>query len=851
MGKFCSNCGNQIKAGIKFCAACGKAALSSQTTQPIQQPDNPAGRKKNKGRTQLIISCGAGIAVMFALMLVFTNIFGLLSRPGGGAGQSDITSYEIFGDGDLIKKPQRLTAKVSADDGLSTAALIGPWEGSQSSINTEYGFSDDGYFYKNVMISNSYITSTYHSGHMEYGAYYDTYYSGYWTYGTNFNYTYLDTLVGEYRVRGGVIEFDHVVSIGHTTFEEDWYSKKTRAMSIEQLQRESQNAKMHDDFSVEFEFISPTRIRFRDDSADIDLFWDIEDDQHNVKIPGHQIPAVDWPKKALSPDMPDFKTDGRLREASLSYSGIDPNIRPEFKTVTVVIDKTNALPEIDVYGNSLKKSGWWVEDYQLDSDDTYLSFEARKGMFRLKISNGHGSGTSADTIVIESTRYPEGRWPDAWSKAGLEPPAQSIIVGDIKADKNDDKNICENITFDHVDDGGIKTYRESLTRAGFKEPQSTYNDWELMKYIRIGNDLYLVTVRLDERMDDLSAFVYDLTYVPDGKWPDSWKNGGLPVPEGIETIAGAIDAEQWGKSLDEYVSAYERIKFLGLDAGEKEKYLGKLQSLGFRQVENEWDDSVRFYNYLRIDGKMLRVEVSPQDNEDIAEISYSFEHYEDGKWPGIWQDAGLPVPEGIEMIMGVLDLKQWTQSISDYGSDYERIKFLGLDSVETGKYLSRLKSLGFKQIENSWDDSIRLYNYLRIDGSLYRVEIQPEDNDELAEFSYSFEYFADGQWPSQWTSAGIPAPTFTAMPGEIDMAEFNEDLSNYGSYYKRVKLLGANLSDYAETLRRNGFTEPEYSYSDTWELERRIQLNGKWVVVTISDTGNPEIPEISVRINSE
>ena len=851
MTKFCTNCGAQAKDGVKFCSSCGQAVqLAVQTEQPIKQIAYPVAGVKNKSKALFVIACGAGITAMFALMLVFTNIFGLFSRPDGGE-QAAATTYEIFGDGKLIKEPQRLRAKASADDGLSAAALAGPWEGTRSSINTEYGFSDDGYFYKNTMINNSYMTSTYHPGHMEYGAYYDTYYSGYWTYGTNFSYTYLDTLVGEYRVKGGVIEFDHVVAISHTTFEDDWYNKKTRSVSIEQLQREAKNAKLQEDFSLEFEFIDPTRVRFRDESADIDLFWDMKDNPHNVRIPKHEIPAVDWPERALSTAMPEFKTKGRVREASLSYSGNDPSIKAEFKTVTLVIDKTNALPEIDAYGSSLKKSGWWVEDYQLNSDDTYLSFEARKGMFKLMISNGRGSGTSADTIVIESTKYPEGRWPAAWSKATLEPPDKSTVVGDIKADKNDDKNIYENITFDKADEGGVNTYRDNLISAGFKKPQNGYTDWELMKYIRIDNDLYLAEVRLDKRMDELSSFTYDLTYVPDGKWPDIWKNAGLPAPEGIETIAGAIDAVQWADSISDYAYASEYIKFLGLSAKGVDEYLNKLKSLGFKQVEDSWDDSVKLYSYLRIDGSMIRVEAGPIDNEDIAEIRYSFNYYEDGIWPKIWHDGGLPVPEGIDAIIGAIDLKEWEQCLGDYGYDYERVKFLGLSAEEAEQYLSKLKSLGFRQVEDAWDDSVQLYNYLRIDSSLYRLVICQEENDELTEFSYSFNYYEDGEWPSAWAAAGIPAPSFTAMLGKIDMAEFGEYLSDYGSYYERVMLLGANLPDYAAVLRNNGFTEPEYSYSDTWELEKRVQLDGKWIIVTISDTGNPEIPEISVRFNCE
>ena len=886
MARFCANCGSQINDGVKFCASCGQAqpvvpviSVVSEVPQPMQQKQKQQKQQKNK--TPFII---AGVIIVFAvfatvLILIIANLFGYFNKPGDrdrdrenegdskaitSGGNANINTYEIFGDGELVEKPQRLKAKASSDDGISKSALVGPWEGTRSSINTEYGFSDDGYFYKNVMITHTHIRSIYHSGYWEYGAYYDTYHYGWTDYSFDYSYTYLDTLIGEYRIKGGVIEFDHVVAVSRTVFEDDWYYEKTRSVSIEQLQKESKNASFRDDFSLEFEFINSTRVRFRDESDDIDLFWDIntEDDPHNVEIPQHEIPAVDWPSKALSLDMPDFKTKGRLREASLSYSGDDKNIKSEFKTVTVVIDKTSALSEINAYGSDLKKSGWWVEDYEFGEESEYLSYEARKGMFLLDISNGRGSGTSFDTIVIESTKYPEGKWIESWSAAGLEPPDGSVIVGDIKIDlpqpeqseqsnQFEDKNIYEDVIFDKVDDKGVDAYMNKLVKAGFKKPQYSYNDWDMMKYIRIDGDLYLARIQLKDRMDSLTSFNYDLTYVPDGVWSDSWKNGGLPAPDGFDTIAGEIDIEKWTQNLDEYAYATESIKFLGLDDKETESYFIKLKSAGFKQVEDSWSDEVRLYNYIRIDNKLLRVEVRQMDNEDITEFSYYFDYHEDGVWSDIWQTAGLPAPDGYDTIVGEINLTEWASDINDYSYDSLYIKFLGLDASEPEGYLSKLKSKGFRQVKNDWDDSVRLYNYLRIDGKLYRVEIKSVENNELTEFSYYFDYYEDGEWLSEWVTAGIPAPSFTAMLGKIDADEFNESLSDWGSYYKYIKLLDANLSDYAATLKKNGFEEPEYNWSDTWELKKRIRINGNWCNVTIKDSDNDEIPEINIYITVE
>ena len=140
--------------------------------------------------------------------------------------------------------------------------------------------------------------------------------------------------------------------------------------------------------------------------------------------------------------------------------------------------------------------------------------------------------------------------------------------------------------------------------------------------------------------------------------------------------------------------------------------------------------------------------------------------------------------------------------------------------------------------------------YPRIDGRLFRVYIEQRENDELTEFLYRFTYYEDGSWPSAWTSAGIPAPTFTAIPGVIDMNEFNESIRDYGSYSTYIKLWGANLSNYASTLRANGFTDPEYSSfwgsDNRWELTKQVQINGQSFNVSIEERENDEIPEIYI-----
>jgi len=172
--------------------------------------------------------------------------------------------------------------------------------------------------------------------------------------------------------------------------------------------------------------------------------------------------------------------------------------------------------------------------------------------------------------------------------------------------------------------------------------------------------------------------------------------------------------------------------------------------------------------------------------------------------------------------------------------------------ADKASYTTKLKNAGFRAVADwNGEDTDELYNYLRIDDTLYRVLIEPRENSELTEFLYRFNYCEDGEWPSQWTSAGIPAPTFTAMLGKIDMTEFDDNLKSWGSSSVDVKLLGGNLSAYAATLRSNGFAAPEFSSSETWELRKRIQINGKWADVTIENTNNKEIPEIRVYFRSE
>ncbi|MCL1876329.1 MAG: hypothetical protein FWF87_08750 [Synergistaceae bacterium] len=841
-------------------------------------------------------------------------------------------------------------AAPSAGDALSVSALAGRWGNS----GVKYGFSDDSYFYKSTVLSYTRMSSIYHSETRRYSGDYVYITPGWWENTFTTHYTYLNTLFGRYTVRGGVIRFEDVISIPHSTFEPEWYRRETRGADDGKLLEKFQTAEFGGDFTADFEFISPTRIRLRDKSSDKDYFWDLDDVPHEVRIPTHVIPPAAWPAKAFSPEMPELKTKGRLREATLD----EATSRAEEIKTTLIIDKTDSLTDIRGYVKTLRGAGWWAEEPEKDAES--LNLEARKGMWRLGIKNGNGAGSNEDTVVIESIRYPEGKWPQAWSGAKLEPPQKSVIVGNVdnKPDESS-KNIAEKLYFDKVNDKGVEDYAARLQQAGFVIPASAGDKWQYMKYIRMNRDLYRAQIEMESRHGDITAFMYDLKYFPDGVWPSVWSSGGLPAPEGGETIVGEIDMGKWDKKDEWYGGFSSGIKFLGLDQnkidgyfkklhslgfGRKEKYDGKfvlykylrlggsmcrvqveqqendelaeidfsfqyfpggvwpsvwrdgglpapegsemivgeinmekwdkkdewygsfssgikflgldqnkidnyfkeLQSVGFGREENSYRGKVVLYKYLRLGGSMCRVQVEQQENDELAEIDFSFQYFPDGEWPTVWRDGGLPAPKNAEAIVGAINMGKWDKKDEWYGSFSASVKFLGLDQKKIDNYFKELQSAGFGKEEN-YSDSVTLYKYLRLGGSINRVQIEQRENEEIVEIYYSFSYFEDGEWPSDWQSMGVPAPKCTAIVGAFDLEKWNDK----GSWYEtRMKFLGANLSDYTAVLKKNGFTEPEYA-RENWELEKRLRIGGVWYKVTIYDTGNGEIPEVSFTFSEE
>ncbi|MCL2741622.1 MAG: hypothetical protein FWE70_05870, partial [Oscillospiraceae bacterium] len=553
------------------------------------------------------------------------------------------------------------------------------------------------------------------------------------------------------------------------------------------------------------------------------------------------IPDVDWPAKALSPDMPRFGTVGRYREASLSYSGYEKDVRPEFKKVTVVVDKAKALQEVNAYGGSLMSGGWWVEDYALGPEDSYLSYEARKGMFELSVKNGRGSGTEADTVVIESVRHPVGVWPSSWADAGLPQPKDAVIVGRLAPEADDGGSFREYVTFDKVGSGEAEAYGSALAGIGYRKPQYSYDDWDAMKYIWVDGELYLARVTLNKRMGDLTTFYYHIEYVGEGVWPSQWAAGGLPEPEGHGAIAGAIDYAEWRDGFGEYAYATKYVKFLGLSDQAVEAYYAKLASVGFRKVDNPWDDAVRMYHHVRIDGMMMRVEVTRMDNEDIAELRYSFERFEDGVWPPAWREGGLPEPDGFNDILGAIDYGEWRRSAEEYRYSTEYIKFLGLDAAKVARYMEKLRGAGFREVNDPWGDALTLYNYLRIDGRLFRVAVEERENDEVTELRYAFEDKGDGVWPAIWREGGLPAPdSYWAMVGEVDLDEWWEYIEGYGYAYQYLRFIGADAAAYEAKLEGLGYVRETDYWGDSDRLVGYKRIGGVMMEVRIERLDDDE-----------
>ncbi|MDR1834738.1 MAG: hypothetical protein LBQ96_02935, partial [Fusobacteriaceae bacterium] len=452
------------------------------------------------------------------------------------------------------------------DDALAARALVGRW----GSRGVRYGFSDDGYFYRSATYTS--ISSIYHPSTRRYSGDYVYTTPGWWE--NRSSTTYFDTLFGEYRVKDGVINFHNVVSISHTVFDKDWYHEKARAKGFENLREKFEKASFSKDFQLEYEFITPQRLRLRDKGTDLDYSWELEGEPHDMPVPGHVIASVEWPRQLFPPELPVMKTTGRLRR--VTQTGKDGKTPDEFKTVALEIDKTKAAPDILNYVQALRSAGWWVREPEKNSDS--FNLEARKGLWLVEIKNGgESSGSSADTVTIESTKNPADKWPEYWTQGGLQAPCHVAVIGEVSAkpDEND-RDIREKILFDGVSETGAAEYASSLRNAGFRFSEDA-GEWSAWKYLRLNGDLYRVEVSKAENYGNITAFDYRLNHVSDGEWPVIWSKSGLPAPENFAAIAGIIDMEDWGNRDDDGDGSFSAsINFLGLAPDDVKNYFSNL-----------------------------------------------------------------------------------------------------------------------------------------------------------------------------------------------------------------------------------------------------------------------------------
>ena len=717
--------------------------------------------------------------------------------PSAEKATEDTPSAEKAAQGKPEAPPTLLSAPdQKKEDALAEAALVGRWGNS----GVRYGFSDDGYFYKRTVISHLNTRSTYIPSSRRYSGNYIYETPGRWEYSYYTTYTYLNTLYGRYAVRGGLLRFTDVISMAHTTFDESWYWQKTRDQDAEKMGKALEKASFVDDFRMEYEFLSPERIRLRSKDADNDYFWELDEVAHSVPIPGRMIPPAQWPAAELSPEIPVPQSKGRLREVTQAATDSGG------AKITIVMDRAKAVPDLTDYRKTLISLGWWMEEPGKDKESIHI--QGRKGLWELTIKNGNGPSRSRpDTLVIEAVRHPQGQWPEIWSKAGMEPPPQSVIIGPVEH-KPDETNrgISKLIFFDGVDDSGLAAYGAQLQKAGFAIPKQADGKWQWLRYLRLGNDLYRAEISSDGRYGNISSFNYKLTYFPDGAWPAVWGEGGLPAPPGSETIVGAVDMEGWNDKENPYRSFYSRITFLGLDQKEVDAYFAALQAAGFTREPKS--DPPRLFAYLRVGGRLSRVEVQQEDHNELTQLRFSFSHFEDGVWPAVWSEGGLPAPLGSKTIAGAVDMEGWNDKDNPYRSFYSRIRFLGLDQKKVDAYFAALQAAGFTREPKS--DPPRLFAYLRFGGRLSRVEVQQEDHNELTELRFSFRHFEDGVWPAVWREGGLPAPLGSkAIVGALDMESWNNKDDPYRAFYPRIHFLGLDqqkVDAYFAALQAAGFT---------------------------------------------
>ena len=140
---FCTNCGEKIDDGAKFCIKCGTAVNSAfPQTAPITPTDNSAAvNKKGKSKTKYWLIFG-GIA-----LIVF--LFWLCSVPDSGTAQSNVTEVNL---GELVTETENNEARANQRFSGKTLRLTGfAYDISENYLFLavrigEYGYPEGGIF---------------------------------------------------------------------------------------------------------------------------------------------------------------------------------------------------------------------------------------------------------------------------------------------------------------------------------------------------------------------------------------------------------------------------------------------------------------------------------------------------------------------------------------------------------------------------------------------------------------------------------------------------------------------------------------------------------------------------------
>ena len=193
-------------------------------------------------------------------------------------------------------------------------------------------------------------------------------------------------LKGKYRVNGIVIEFYDCQFDSYSSptgrnakyFNSDRYDMPKNLL----LETSLVDPKNVDDFTVKFEFFNTTLMRIVTDGStrtrenyDEDFTYSDYGDGHNVTIPTHTIPAVEWPKDKLPPDLPEYQ-NGRVRSVEPITNSTNGS------TVEIIIDKTTREDGKNYIYRLIQEEGWQLTTWM--NEASLIDFIESGGGFSLR-----------------------------------------------------------------------------------------------------------------------------------------------------------------------------------------------------------------------------------------------------------------------------------------------------------------------------------------------------------------------------------------------------------------------------------------------------------------------------------